>query len=242
MAVREFDNCICFLDTETVPSEDKFFFTFKEPMPTLASVPEHGSMKDPVKIEEWKQTKLASLVDEWKKAKQRAHDDAERIWRSEALESFKGRIIVLCYAKNDGEVIKLDSSKGEKEMLIEFHEDIKRYKTINFVGHNLPFDLTFILHRSLHYGLLELANIVRLDKGWSKGRDFDTQEMAFGGLIWKGKISLHNLCKLLGVPTSKDDINGSQVLDAYLRGELERIKSYCARDVVATRKCFYILK
>lgn len=242
MAVREFDNCICFLDTETVPSEDKFFFNFKEPMPTISSVPEHGSMKDPVKIEEWKQTKLASLVDEWKKAKQKACDEAERIWRSEALESFKGRVIVLCYAKNDGEVIKLDSSKGEKEMLVEFQEDIKRYKTVNFVGHNLPFDLTFIFHRCLHYGLSELANIVRLDKGWTKGRDFDTQEMAFGGLVWKGKISLHNLCKLLGVPTSKDDINGSQVLDAYLRGELDRIKSYCARDVVATRKCFYILK
>ena len=72
-------------------------------------------------------------------------------------------------------------------MLLEFQEDIKRYKTINFVGHNLPFDLTFIFHRCLRYGLTELANIVRLDKGWTKGRDFDTQEMAFGGLIWKGK-------------------------------------------------------
>lgn len=242
MAVREFDNCICFLDTETVPSEDKFFFTFKEPMPTLASVPEHGSMKDPVKIEEWKQTKLVSLVDEWKKAKQKASDEAERIWRQEALESFKGKIIVLCYAKNDGEVIKLDSSKGEKEMLIEFQEDIKRYKTINFVGHNLAFDLKFIAHRAIHYRLMELVNIIRLDKGWTKGRDFCTQEMAFMGLEWKGKISLHNLCKLLGVPTSKDDINGSEVLDAYLRGEIERIKTYCAKDVDRTRKCFYILK
>lgn len=242
MAGREFDNTIVFLDTETVPSEDKFFFTFKEPIPTINYVPEHGSMKDPTKIEEWKQTKLISLVDDWKKAKQKASDEAEKSWRSQALESYLGRVIVICYAKNDGEVIKLDSSKGEKEMLIEFQEDIKRYKTVNFCGHNLPFDLKFIFHRCLHYGLTELANVVRLDKGWTKGRDFDTQEMAFGGLEWRGKISLHNLCKLLGVPTSKDDINGSEVLDAYLRGEIERIKTYCSKDVDRTRKCFYILK
>lgn len=242
MALREFDNCVCFLDIETVPSEDSFSFEFNEPMPTIESVPEHGSLKDPSKIQEWKQTKLVSLVDEWKKAKQKAYDEAEKAWRMESLESFKGRIIVLCYAKGDGEVIKLDSSKGEKEMLLEFSNDIKQYRTVNFVGHNIPFDLTFIFHRCLHYKLFDLANIVRVDKGYTKGRDFDTQEMAFGGLIWKGKISLHNLCKLLGVPTSKDDINGSEVLDAYLRGEIERIKAYCARDVAATRKCFYILK
>lgn len=239
---KENTNCVVFLDCETVPAEDKFFFTFSEPMPTIASVPEHGSMKDPAKIEEWKQTKLVSLVDEWKKAKQKASDEVEKAWRSQALESYMGRIIVLCYAKNDGEVIKLDSSKGEKEMLIEFQEDIKKYKTVNFVGHNLAFDLKFIAHRAIHYRLMELVNIVRLDKGWTKGRDFCTQEMAFMGLEWKGRISLHNLCKLLGVPTSKDDIKGNEVLDAYLRGEMERIKTYCAKDVNATRKCYQILK
>ncbi|MHB8871728.1 MAG: 3'-5' exonuclease [Candidatus Doudnabacteria bacterium] len=242
MAVREFDNCICVIDTETVPAEDKFFFNFSEPFPTIESVGEHGSLKDPIKIDEWKKTKLISLIDDWKKAKQKASDEAEKAWRTQALESYVGRIIVLCYAKNDGDVIKLDSSKGEKEMLMEFYEDIKRYKTINFVGHNLAFDLKFIAHRAIHYKLMELVNIIRLDKGWTKGRDFCTQEMAFFGLEWKGKISLHNLCKLLGVPTSKDDINGSEVLDAYLRGEIERIKTYCAKDVDRTRKCFYILK
>ena len=124
MAVREFDNCICFLDTETVPSEDKFFFNFKEPMPTLSSVPEHGSMKDPVKIEEWKQTKLASLVDEWKKAKQKAYDEAERIWRSEALESFKGRIIVLCYAKMMERLSNLIHLKARRKCFLSFRKTL----------------------------------------------------------------------------------------------------------------------
>lgn len=233
---------LLFLDTETVPSTDDFSFEYKEPIPSFGMVPEHGSLKDPLKIQEYKQKKLESMLDDYEKSKQKAKDDAEKAWRSEALESFKGKIIVICYAKGDGEVIKLDSSKGEKEMLIEFYNDIKQYKVVQFVGHNLTFDLTFLFHRCLYFKLFDLANIIRVDKGYSAKRDFCTMEMAFGGLVWKGKISLHNLCKLLGVPTSKDDIKGSEVLDAYLRGEIERIKAYCARDVIATRKCFYILK
>lgn len=242
MSEKEFNNAVIFLDTETVPANDSFEFEFTKPFPLKADVPENGRLKDPIKIEEWKAEKLASMIADWEKEKQKAREDAEKAWRTEALESYRGRVIVLCYAKGDGDVIGLDSRNGEKEMLVQFYEDIRRYKTVNFVGHNLLFDLTFLFHRSLFHKLYGLANIIRLDSGFTKGRDFCTMESAFGGLVWKGKISLHNLCKLLGVPTSKDDIKGNEVLDAYLRGEMDRIVRYCSKDVRATRECYKILK
>lgn len=232
MEMKERTHANIFLDLESLPEKDSFTFT----EPSIDEVGEHGSLKDPIKIEEWKAKKFEEL-------KQKAKDEAEKEWRSESLVTYKGRVLCIAYAINDGEVKCIDARGGEKEMLIAFYEDIKDYKTISFIGHNLQgFDLLFLLHRCFHYKLFDLANILRVDHGYTAKRDWDTSEMASGGLSWKYRISLHNLCKLLGVPTSKDDINGSEVLDAYLRGEIDRICAYCKKDTDRTRKCFYILK
>ena len=51
----------------------------------------------------------------------------------------------------------------------------------------------------------------------------------------KNYISLHLLASVLGIPTSKTDIDGSMVQDVYyLEKNLPRIVDYCQRDVVVT--------
>ena len=64
-------------------------------------------------------------------------------------------------------------------------------------------------------------------------------------LMWnperERRISLDRLCKVLGVPTSKGEMDGSKVWDAYQAGEYEKIATYCATDVEATRKVFHRL-
>ena len=50
---------------------------------------------------------------------------------------------------------------------------------------------------------------------------------------YKNYISLNLLANVLGVPTSKTDIDGSMVQDVYYKeGNLKRIVEYCQSDVV----------
>lgn len=51
----------------------------------------------------------------------------------------------------------------------------------------------------------------------------------------KNYVSLHLLANVLGIPTSKSDIDGSRVQDVYyLEKNLPRIVAYCQQDVVVT--------
>ncbi len=102
-------------------------------------------------------------------------------------------------------------------------------------GHNAKeFDLPFIARRMLVHGitlpdLLDTAG----KKPWEVSH-LDTMELwKFGD--YKHYTSLKLLTKLFGIPTPKDDIDGSQVGSVYYDdGDLDRIELYCRKDVVAT--------
>jgi len=50
---------------------------------------------------------------------------------------------------------------------------------------------------------------------------------------FKSYTSLNLLANLFGIPTPKDDIDGSMVADVYYReNDLNRIAVYCNKDVV----------
>ncbi|VBB48637.1 3'-5' exonuclease, PolB (fragment) [uncultured Paludibacter sp.] len=52
---------------------------------------------------------------------------------------------------------------------------------------------------------------------------------------YKSYTSLKLLTAVFGIPTPKDDIDGSQVANVYYKEKnLERISTYCQKDVVAT--------
>jgi predicted PolB exonuclease-like 3'-5' exonuclease len=240
---KEYTSCLVFLDIETIAGTDSFDFKFEKQKPTMSDVPKNGTLKDPTKIIEWEQNKLKSLQEDWVKEKQKAYAEQEQEWRGQALKSYLGRVLCVSYAINDGEIKTIDFCNGEKEMLQEFYNDIRLYKVVKFIGTNIEeFDLLFLLHRALHFKLYDLANLLRNDRGWSKDRNYDIMHLSAGALSWKYRISLNNLCNLLGVKTSKDGIDGSKVMDFYLKGDIAKIRHYCQDDVRATRECFYILK
>ena len=66
----------------------------------------------------------------------------------------------------------------------------------------------------------------------------DTLEMwKFGD--YKNYTSLKLLTAVFGIPTPKDDIDGSQVAEVYyIEKNLQRIAIYCQKDVVATAQVF----
>ena len=73
-------------------------------------------------------------------------------------------------------------------------------------------------------------------------RHLDTLELwKFGD--YKHFTSLKLLTHVLGIPSPKEDIDGSMVREVYYeKGELNRIVEYCERDVIAIAQVFLKLR
>ncbi|MEL7162697.1 MAG: ribonuclease H-like domain-containing protein, partial [Bacteroidota bacterium] len=76
-------------------------------------------------------------------------------------------------------------------------------------------------------------------KPWELNHLLDTMTMwKFGD--YKSYTSLKLLAAVLGFPTPKDDIDGSQVGRVFWEeDDLERIAVYCEKDVLATAQLFF---
>jgi len=101
-------------------------------------------------------------------------------------------------------------------------------------GHNVvEFDVPFICRRMLvnHVPLPAMLNLHAM-KPWEVPL-VDTMDLwKFGDR--KNFTSLRLLTAILGIPTSKDDIQGSDVGHVYWElNDLPRIVSYCQKDVIA---------
>jgi uncharacterized protein YprB with RNaseH-like and TPR domain len=101
-------------------------------------------------------------------------------------------------------------------------------------GHNIKeFDIPFIARRMI-VNRISLAGKLNLfgKKPWEIPH-LDTMELwKFGD--FKHFTSLKLLSKILGIPTSKDDIDGSQVGQVYYKEkDIDRIITYCEKDVIA---------
>ena len=70
----------------------------------------------------------------------------------------------------------------------------------------------------------------------------DTLELwKFGD--YKHFTSLKLLTKVLGIPSPKDDIDGSEVAHVfYIENDIDRIIQYCEKDVIAVAQIFLKLR
>lgn len=154
-----------------------------------------------------------------------------------------GKIICIstayfCLNEDRDLTLRIKSVYGddEKSLLQTFSEITdklyKHNKNFQFAGHNIrEFDIPYICRRML-INHLKLPSYLNLHgaKPWEV-RMIDTlQWWKFGD--YKHYTSLHLLANVMDVPTSKTDINGSQVQHVYYREKnLQRIVDYCQRDV-----------
>ena len=110
-------------------------------------------------------------------------------------------------------------------------------------GHNAKeFDFPYICRRMLVNGLkLPVALDIAGKKPWEIPH-LDTMELwKFGD--FKSYTSLPLLCNIFNIPTPKDDISGADVARVYYEeNDLERIKIYCEKDVVALIQVFLKMK
>lgn len=94
------------------------------------------------------------------------------------------------------------------------------------------FDFPYICRRCIVHGVkLPLILDIAGKKPWEINH-LDTMELwKFGD--YKAYTSIVLLANLLGIPTPKDDIDGSQVWKVYYHdNDLDRIVTYCQKDVV----------
>ena len=133
----------------------------------------------------------------------------------------------------------------EKKILTEFLQTVTKIESFNnkwcFAGHNIKeFDIPFICRRLLVNNMLipfflDFQNM----KPWETNIVDTFQYWRFGD--YKNYTSLKLLAAAMGVPSSKDDIDGSMVGELYHSGDVEerainikRIVVYCQKDVVTT--------
>ena len=173
------------------------------------------------------------------------NETAEDVWNQAAIYAEYGRIVCIsvgfCYTAKDGEThlrTKSFCGEDEKQIIIDFFELIGKFMITpyhNLCGHNIKeFDIPYLCRRALINGIglpdcLQIAG----KKPWDV-KFIDTMELwKFGD--YKSYTPLKTLTAVFGIPSPKDDINGSEVGRVYYKEKnIDRISVYCQKDVVAT--------
>ncbi|HTO16598.1 MAG TPA: 3'-5' exonuclease, partial [Edaphocola sp.] len=210
---------LLFLDIETVPETH------------------HFSDLDPVKQELW----------ELKSKYQRAEISAEDFYDRAGIWAEFGKIVCISvgYFKFQGDIrtFRVTSFYGEE---IKILNDFKNLIVSHFnqtkhllCAHNgKEFDFPYIARRMIIHNI-SLPDKLNLfgKKPWEVPH-LDTLELwKFGD--YKNYTSLKLLTNILGIPTPKDDIDGSEVYKVYYEeNNINRIVTYCEKDTIAVAQIF----
>jgi len=163
--------------------------------------------------------------------------DEDQLHDFSSLEGTFGQICCIGIIKEDERgLIQKDVFSGtEKEILTKFWNAASGVH--RFVGHNIwGFDLPFIYKRSIINGVKP-----RFDISFARYRNIPIYDTMMEWELWnfQGKQKLDTLAKVLGLPTSKDEMDGSMVAKYFTDGRIEEICKYCMKDVELTRKVYY---
>ncbi|MFM8431923.1 MAG: 3'-5' exonuclease [Bacteroidota bacterium] len=211
-------NSILFLDIETVPQ-----------YPVYSDVPE-------------------SFRDLWaKKAAQLKHDgeSPEELYHRAGIYAEFGKIICISCGMftNEGKFrIKTFHGHDEYEVLSMFadlcEKSFSRPERYLCAHNGKEFDFPYLSRRMLINGI-RLPRILDTagKKPWEVSH-LDTLELwKFGD--YKSFTSLNLLAGVFGIPTPKDDIDGSKVWEVYwVEKNLPRIVTYCQKDTLTVAQLF----
>src|SRR3954471_18647602 len=210
---------ILFLDIETVPQHANFNETFGD---------------------------LRKL---WEKKAQRITKDEnetpDTIYRQAGIYAEFGKVVCIScgYFSADRKLrIKSFFGDDEKDVLTEFSEMLLKFfsKTDKMLcAHNgKEFDFPFLARRMVINGIRLPSMLNNAGKKPWEINHIDTMELwKFGD--YKSYTSLLLLATILGIPTPKDDIDGSMVWEVYWKEKnLQRIVTYCQKDVLTVAQIF----
>lgn len=216
-------NNILFLDIETVPQQPSF-----ELLPT-----------------EWRAlwTRKAEAI-----LRNREEETIESIYPRAGIYAEFGKIICISCGVIQGSgddrklILKSFAGDHEPDVLRAFCEMLTRWSDNEqrfLCAHNgKEFDYPYICRRLI---INNMPLPALLDIGGRKPWEvphFDTMDLwKFGD--YKNYTTLNLLAYALGIPTPKDDIDGSRVWEVYWKEKnLPRIVSYCQKDVITVAQIF----
>ncbi len=215
---------ILFLDIETVPEQESF-----------------DALNDEKK----------ELWDQKSKYQRKEDFTAEEFYDRAGIWAEFGKIVCISvgYFRINGEnkTFRTTSFYGEEDKLLkEFKNLLNGHFSSTkhlLCGHNAKeFDFPYIARRMIIHGI-ELPIKLNLfgKKPWEIPH-LDTMELwKFGD--YKNFTSLKLLANILGIPSPKQDIDGSMVREVYYKEkDLDRIVTYCELDVVTTAQVFLRLR
>lgn len=184
-----------------------------ETVPTDQSLKEHGLLEAQIQI-----------------------DEAEII-KKLSLSAATAKIICLGYAIEPSLTNTVDVLQGEETDIIKNFWKLAADCNL-FVGHNiLDFDLRFIYQRSVIHQIKPSREIP-----FSRFRNAPIYDTMHEWSKWgREHTSLDALAKALGIPSPKENLDGSKVYPYYRAGRLGEIIAYCKRDVDSVRQIYHRL-
>jgi 3'-5' exonuclease len=209
----------------------------------IETVPQHTSFEDVP--EDWKKlwNRKAELLIKDKQA-----ETPDSIYNRAGIYAEFGKIICIScgivLGAGSGKKLLLKSFYGddEKILLQDFCEMLNKWISEGnkyLCAHNgKEFDFPYLCRR-LIVQKLAIPFILNLSgkRPWEIPH-LDTMELwKFGD--YKSYTSLNLLAQTLGIPTPKDDIDGSMVYKIYWQQkDLPRIVTYCQKDVITAAQIF----
>jgi 3'-5' exonuclease len=149
--------------------------------------------------------------------------------------------------KNGERQFRVTTFQGDEErVLLDFSNLINNHFNLPqhvMCGHNVKeFDFPFIARRMLIHGIKIPDKLNLMGKKPWEVPHLDTLELwKFGD--YKHFTSLKLLTKVLGVPSPKDDIDGSEVAKVFYKDKnIDRIATYCEKDVIAVAQIILKLR
>ena len=188
-----------------------------------------------------------NMQDMWAEKSAQRYRDSDKgpaeLYRHAAIFAEFGRVICISFGKFSGSKFYVNSFAGDDEGKILsdlaglLGSDKNRGDLL--CAHNgKEFDYPFLSRRMLIKGV-KLPDVLNTPgkKPWEVNH-LDTLELwKFGD--YKNYTSLKLLTNIFDIPTPKDDIDGSMIRDVYYEEKnLERIVTYCQKDVVAVARLF----
>lgn len=233
-----------FIDIETIPGQgnlESYLAEAKANFKAPSSLTKGKACEDLGLIgDKAKYTSKDDAIKLWceKFSEEKAPEVAEHEWRKEALDGAKGELWSIAWSV-DGEMKQidrgeLDDLENEADFIFRFYSVLEQQLTHEkshncqdgyFIGHNVVFDIKFILHRSI---ILGVSPCTPMPFDGYHGRDYYCTSKAWAGI--RDRISLDNLCKALNL-SGKGDIDGSKVWDALTVGLYDAVAEYNIDDV-----------
>ncbi|MGV6830202.1 MAG: 3'-5' exonuclease [bacterium] len=215
---------ILFLDIETVPEEQDF------------------KDLDVSKQELWEAKSKYQRKEEF---------SAEEFYERAGIWAEFGKIICISVGyfniENESRTFRVKSFSGDEASLLKQFKDLlishfSQAKHLLCAHNGKEFDFPYIARRMIIHGITLPYKLNLFGKKPWEVPHLDTLELwKFGD--YKNYTSLKLLTNVLGIPSPKEDIDGSEVYKVYYQDkDITRIIDYCERDTIAVAQILLRLR